>query len=487
LSTLFADYCSDPFAPFHIDFWDWVWGLRKGERPPSFVGVWSRGCAKSTNAEMGVVALGARAQRSYVLYVCETQEQADDHVGNIAAMLEQPSIESFYPDLASRAVGKYGNSKGWRRNRLRTASGLVVDAMGLDSAARGAKIEDQRPDLLVFDDIDSDGDTPDAVKKKIKAITKKLIPAGSADVAVLAIQNLVHPDSIFSQLVDGRADFLHNRIVSGPFPAVIGLEYERVGPGDADHEEGSYRIIAGEALWEGMDLVRCQEMLDDMGLTAFLGECQHDVEPPPGGMFDHLEWIHCDWEQLPDLLRTVVWCDPAVTDKDQSDSQGICAMGVGTNGKLYALWSWEKRTSPLDAVMRGLRKAIELGADEFGIETDQGGDTWDSVVREAEDLIRAGDKDHPKYVGQFPQFAWEKAGAGYGPKSHRASKMLASYERGRIIHVRGTHTVLERALRRFPLTKPLDLVDSEFWSFNSLTKPPTEKRNYKDLRLAGRR
>jgi hypothetical protein len=47
--------------------------------------------------------------------------------------------------------------------------------------------------------------------------------------------------------------------------------------------------------------------------------------------------------------------------------------------------------------------------------------------------------------------------------------MLTDYERGRIIHVLGTHEVLERALKRFPVQKPYDLVDAAGWSWRDLT------------------
>lgn len=48
--------------------------------------------------------------------------------------------------------------------------------------------------------------------------------------------------------------------------------------------------------------------------------------------------------------------------------------------------------------------------------------------------------------------------------------MLADYERARIVHVRGTHHVLERALKRFPVVKPYDLVDSQFWAWDDVRK-----------------
>jgi hypothetical protein len=122
--------------------------------------------AKSTNAEAAVIDLGARGVRRYCWYVSATQDKADSHVENIAGMLESPQVSRYYPNLGQRMMGKFGNSKGWRRNRLRTASGLTVDSLGLDTGARGVKIEDARPDLIIFDDVDELHDTSVTTHKK---------------------------------------------------------------------------------------------------------------------------------------------------------------------------------------------------------------------------------------------------------------------------------------------------------------------------------
>lgn len=471
LEKLFPSYVTFPFAQRHVDLWEWVWALRKGVRPRSFVAIWARGGAKSTSAELACVMAGtphpdeSEPRRRYVLYVSETQEQADDHVQNIASMLETSRVEEVYPQLAARSVGKFGNSKGWRRNRVRTASGLTIDAIGLDSAGRGAKLDEYRPDLLVFDDIDGELDTIATTEKKIKIITRKLIPAGSNDVAILAIQNLIIPDGVFSRLADGRADFMSDRIVSGPHPAIEGFAYEQ--------REGRFVITGGTATWGGQSLDRCQEMIDDMGLSAFLSECQHDVTAPPGGIFSHLTYQHCAWDEVPwgSMIRTTVWVDPAVTDTDQSDSMGIQADGLAADGKIYRLWSWEQVTNPEDALRRAILKAFELKADTVGVETDQGGDTWKSVYRAAcQMLIRDANYPEITHEAQLPKFKSARAGSGHGPKAHRASQMLVDYEHGKFVHVLGTHTTLERALFRFPVTKPLDLTDAAYWAWYDLRK-----------------
>jgi hypothetical protein len=461
LESLFPAYVAAGFSERHAAFWEWVWAVGS-ERPRPFVAIWPRGGGKSTSAEMACVALAARAQRRYCLYVCETQDQADDHVANIAALLESAAVASHYPALADRAVGKHGNSKGWRRNRLRTAAGFTVDALGLDVAARGAKLDEHRPDVMIFDDLDGEHDTPATTEKKISTITRKLLPAGAANLAVLAIQNLVHPDSIFARLADGRADFLTDRIVSGPHPAVQGLATEQC--------DGKTVVVAGDATWPGQSIAGCQDMIDSMGISAFLQECQHQVTAPAGGLFDHLAYRHCTWQEVPDLVSVEVWCDPAVTDSDRADSHGIQADGIAADDTVYRLWSWEQRGSPEDTIRRALLKAYELGADAVGVETDQGGQTWQSVAREAWRRL-VEDEDYPDITTEThrPRLKSAKAGA-IGSKTHRAQQMLAAYERGEIVHVIGTHAVLEAALRRFPKTKPFDLVDAAYWSWRALTK-----------------
>lgn len=475
--ALFPKYLSDTDgaivedAPHHRQLITWIWSIEPGIRPRPFVAVWPRGGAKSTNAEIATVAIGALRKRAYVWYVSEVQEQADDHVETIGAMLESDQIATFYPQLARRRVNKYGSSKGWRRNRLSTAAGFTIDAVGLDTAARGIKIEEDRPGLIVFDDIDGRHDSQATTEKKINTITETLIPAGSADRALLFIQNLVHPTSVFARIVDGTAGFITQRILSGPIPAIDGFTYAQRGD----------RIVVtgGTPTWAGQDLEICQTDIDEIGITAFLQEGQHEVKAPPGGMFDHLDLraLRIAWDDVPPLDRVVCWVDPAVTKTDQSDSHAIQIDGIAGD-TIYRLYSWEERATPLEAIQLAITKAAQYGATYVGVETDQGGDTWQSVFREAKraaeaEAITRGDKELASRIRRL-RFAEAKAGQGQDPKAHRAGIMLADYERPgmRIRHVIGTHLILEQALERFPKTKPLDLVDAGYWSWDDLRNGP---------------
>lgn len=368
------------FGDHHRQFWTWLFAIEPGVSPDPFVGVWPRGGAKSTSAEMGCVALGARGRRRYCLYICDTQDQADDHVANIGGMLESAGVERFYPSMAARALGKYGNSKGWRRNRLRTAAGFTVDALGLDTASRGVKLDDQRPDLLILDDVDREHDSPAVVKRKLDLISKSFLPAGSPDLAVLAIQNLIHRDGVFARLVDGRATMLAKRRVSGPIPAVRDL-VTRHGTDD----EGRPRdfVVAGEPTWQGQDLTTVQRQIDDWGLTAFLSEAQHAVGHVEGALWKIDQLATVRNRDVPDLACITVAVDPSGGDGPDNDEQGIVVAGRDHHGHGWILDDASCRLSPAGWGDRAVTAFLEHEADRFTAEANYGGDMVVEVLKGA--------------------------------------------------------------------------------------------------------
>lgn len=456
------------FASHHAEFWDWAWSIRDGERPRGFVAIWPRGGGKSSSVEMAVAMLAATGRRHYALYVCRTQRQANDHVQSIAGKLESAAFVERYPSIAAKAVSNVtGSVKGWSRSRILTASGFGLEAIGLDAAIRGVKYGDIRPDLIVLDDIDNRKDGPGAVEKNLTEIKTGIIPTGSDHVAIMAAQNLIHSNSIFSKLYRGEADMMVDAIISGPHPALLNpvIDYR-------DHPEIPGRrqayFVSGTPTWQGQDLRACQRIMDDVGFSTFLTELQHQVDKTEGSIFQeiNLDRLVVGWDEVPSLVRVVCWCDPAVTAKDQSDSNGIIIAGIDESGTIYILWCSERRAKPLETLKLAILKSIEYGAEKVGVETDQGGDTWQDVYwRAAEQLQKDGEIPEDSWL---PQFAEDKAGAGYGPKVQRGQQLLTEYERDVIRHRAGTHLTLHSALGRFPIRKPFDLVDAEFWAVNDL-------------------
>jgi hypothetical protein len=391
LAAVLPGFCTYPFASHHQQFWRWVWDITPGDRPEAFIGIWARGGAKSTSAEAACAALGARQKRRYALYVCDTQERADDHVQNVASMLESERVELFYPEVSDRLVGKFGNSKGWRRNRLRCANGFTVDAVGLDTAARGIKIEDQRPDLIVIDDVDGRHDSRATTQKKIETLTQGVIPAGSEDLAILGIQNVIIPDGIFAQLADGRADFLRRRVVSGPIPALENFSV------DADGE------VHGTATWVGQSVEVCRDQAQDWGLRGFKREAQHLVKDVEGALWKsgQLDALRVT-DKLPvdlELVRITVGVDPSAGSGPDSDDTGIIVAGksesawcpvcgaIDNGPHAFAMGDYTCHLSPAGWGRRATEAYHDFRADAVLGEKNNGGEMVEHTVKTADATV----------------------------------------------------------------------------------------------------
>lgn len=269
----FPEVLSSPMSPEHEEIWEWIEGMGVDDSPGTLCAFLARGGGKSTTIEVGLARICAKLSRRYVLYISDTQDQADTHVQSVEATLSAVGAEPL--------ISKLGRVRAWRRNQMRTANGFNIAAFGLDGAARGTKIEHFRPDLMIFDDVDRQSDSPYLTKQKIEAMTLSALPAGAPNCAVLFIQNLVAANSIASRLDDGRADFLLNRRVIKA-PAVRGLTYEEdpipEGIDPLTVRNRTYHITGGIPSWQGRPLSICELQLNTWGLGAFLREAQHEVK-----------------------------------------------------------------------------------------------------------------------------------------------------------------------------------------------------------------
>lgn len=473
LKTLFASYFSKELADHHREFWEWVWRIRSGEHSRPFVGVWPRGGGKSTNAEAAVVAVGATGARRYVLYVRATQDAADASVANIASLLERAEVEEYYPLLAQRSVGKYGSSRGWRRNRLRTASGFTVDGIGLDVAKRGAKVDEARPDLIIFDDIDDLFDTLEQTEKKLSTIAKSILPAGSDDFDVLVVQNLILEHGIVSRLAGVSAepcDILSDRIVSGPHPAVSGLEVSS----DIDPETGRvyYRIIAGEPTWIGQGLEVCETDINRFGLNAFLSEKQHDLGDKLTALWSRriIDRNRITPGKLPPLQNIVVAVDPPRS----SGQCGIVVVGLALLGGQKHFYTLEDASPPRGSKPHiwgraALEAMARWQADTLVAEVNQGGEMVENVIRN----IHPTDEDPETPDGRKVLYKSVNAARG---KRTRAEPIAVQAEEGRDHHV-GTFVDLENQMCRWIPTDPNspDRMDAKVWGNTYLDGLPSPR------------
>lgn len=121
----------------------------------------------------------------------------------------------------------------------------------------------------------------------------------------------------------------------------------------------------------------------------------------------------------PELVRTVVAIDPAVTSGEESDETGIIAAGIGADGHLYVLHDRSGRFSPAEWANRAVALYDEVSGDRVVGEVNNGGDLVEANLRVAD-----------------PQVPYKRVTATKG-KRLRAEPVAALYEQGRVHHLPG--------------------------------------------------
>jgi hypothetical protein len=436
--------------------------------------------------------VGARKSRHYVLYVRGTQEDADSSVQNISSLLESEMLAAHYPALSERKISKFGRAKAWRRNRLQTASGLIVDALGLDTAARGRKVENARPDFIIFDDIDDKNDTPKQTAKKIETITKTLLPAMAPHGIVLFIQNLIIPDGVASQLAgvsEIKADFLSDRITIGPIPALIGFKVEAVPRDDGTYQD---KIVKGTPTWAGFGIAECQNAIDTEGLEAFQTERQHDVNLRKGALLTPDVINRSRVAFAPTLEKIAIGVDPP----GSSGRCGIVPVGATRIESKLHTYTLEDASTPAGALPAIWGPAVLSQMLKWRrscqnvyivVETNQGGkmvtqtiqssSIWELDGRQITGTeLREADRTRAKLLLDGKTLTIIEVRATDGKRT-RAEPMAQRTHEGRH-HFVGHHPSLEALWCRWVPGMPSpDPLDANVWGEFELAKtsPPDDK------------
>lgn len=465
--ALFGDYFWHPFSEPHEVLWTWADGIQAGKISRHFVGIWPRGRGKSSSAEAVVADCGVRKVRTYAMYVSGTQEQADKHVATIARMLESSNVAKYAPEIGRPKVSNNGNRQ-WNRKILTTSTGYTVEAVGLDKAVRGQKIDWARPDLIVLDDIDERHDSENTRQKKQEIITDSIIPAGAAHCVVLFMQNLITSKSIASALAKrpnepGAAQFLSDRIISGPFAAVEGLEYEQRQNGDVFR----WVITGGRSLWNGYDLDVCEDEINRVGPDAYLRESQNDVDgDEPNALMSAADFdrTRITPDRLPDLARVAIAVDPP----GGATECGIVAVGKAKIGNDWHGYTLEDATQPKGVkpeqwALAVLQCYYRNQADVIFVERNYGGDMVASTIRQTKWTDADGN-----VIVDGSKVSIQEVIATRG-KLVRAEPVAVVFQQGRGHHV-GHFPALEKEWRQYVPgeSDSPNRLDAEVWAYIGL-------------------
>jgi hypothetical protein len=301
LTTLFPFAFSEEFSDDHCQFWDLYWSvlLRIREQlkclklalpirpeheiePKELVILYilGRGLGKSASVEPSAVMRGAILNGGYSLFISESDDQAQEHLGNTRILIEHPDsrLLEFYPDMAIADDKAQGLPALDRRELFITRCGWIARAKGLKAKMRGLRVGTRRPDDLNIDDIDDINDSIALSISKLAILKASILPIQSNQFTTVKFtQNLILEHGVMNSIYIGRSDALAERTTIGPTSTFIHFEHESY----LDELEGrqKHRILPTSIpSWKGVSIPKAQKFLSDSGLETFFAEYQNEFE-----------------------------------------------------------------------------------------------------------------------------------------------------------------------------------------------------------------
>jgi hypothetical protein len=210
----------------------------------------------------------------YCLYVSGTKNKVRGHAISIESLLSSSKILEYYPALQQVKEGLAGQSKGWTRDFIYTKAGYVFHFISLDEGIAGANIDTVRPTLIIPDDVDDREASAVISENRMRVLTRAVLPTRQHNTLVFWAQNLINRHTVLYAIWTGKQRVLALRANTQPVPAFLNLEVQLQTHNGIPRDV----IISGTPTWPWYDLKRAQEEIDNIGLDAFLSECQHDVD-----------------------------------------------------------------------------------------------------------------------------------------------------------------------------------------------------------------
>jgi hypothetical protein len=333
-----------------------------------------------------ILPLWAASQgiKRFIVAFADASAQAETHLRTFKEELERnPLLRADYPELCEPARKVTGGTLADRAGMIHQKDGLVFAARGMDAKTLGLKVQERRPDLLIFDDIEGDESSysEDQAAKRLRTVTDAAFPL-NIYAAVAMVGTVTMPGSIMHQLVKAAnqvelADWIADEKITAHHYQPIVTE-----------DDGTERSVWPEK-WPLSWL---------LGFRHTRSYAKNYANDPMG--IEGAYWTRDDFRYGTlgvEATRWILVLDPAVTTKDKSDWTGwavvACAPEQYQQTPQGRVMTKPRRVEIVDAgevklsgealrawVLKTLAKWERIKA--IRIEVNQGGDLWYTVLHD---------------------------------------------------------------------------------------------------------
>jgi phage terminase large subunit-like protein len=431
---LFPDRFYLPFSSLH----DTIFNILDDDSIQLALIIAPRGFGKTSTVNLALPAKKILFQeKKFIVPISCTATQAVMQGENLKReLMQNRMIDNLFGSMKSDTFSK----EMWV-----TSTGTAVMPRGSGQQVRGILFGDNRPDLIIVDDLE-DGEAVKSEEQRAKtkawffSDVLNSINRSRKDWKVIVIGTLLHEDSLLANIYDDA----QAQIKAGKKPDWYCVHLSIC---DDNFKSNWPDFMTDADILKLVDSYRRIGELDSfyreyMGVPIAKESARFKQE-----MFKHYEETDKDFLLEKKALDSLVILDPAKTTKSTSDETAIVGVGIDVQGpKIFVRDIVKGNMHPEEQYTACFDMADRLGARTIGIE-----------VTSLNEFITYPLRTEMLRQKRYYNIVELKARAS---KEERISALVPFYRLGFVYHNRNTCNVLETQLLSFPRSKRDDVMDA---------------------------
>lgn len=341
MPTIFT-FC---FPPVFKSVWTWLLGYVEQYRifPQLALGL-PRGFGKTTLMKIFVVYCILFTNKKFILVISATAKLAENILSDVIDMLEEPNIKSVFGDWR---VGVTKDTQSLKKFGFRGRN-ITLAAIGAETSLRGLNIKNTRPDVMIFEDVQS----RDCADSEVQSTSLENWIVGTA------MKAKSPTDCMFI-------------FVANMYPTKHSiLRKLKTNPTWTKFIAGGI-LADGTSLWEDLQPIQqlYKEFQNDLAMghpEIFYAEVLNDENASTNNLIDLSKLPESNYQEGNIPAGKFIIVDPA-TDKPGSDAVGIGYFEIHDAVPML-MEVTEERLSPGDTIREALRMALEHGCYLIAIE-----------------------------------------------------------------------------------------------------------------------
>lgn len=319
----FSNYFKYSLAPYHYDMVQDLHDLTEG-KIRECAWIMFRESAKTTFAKLYVIWLIAYKKKKYINVDSFDKENAERILFDVAFELtNNKRLNADYPTLFSKRRG-IEDIKQNRINNFVTENGIRVEAHSTQESVRGRIHLEQRPDMLILDDIETNKTKEsEAYTKQVRDHISEAMAGMSPDGSILYLGNYITEYGNIQWLMERARNDQGLRLRNVP----VMVDNVPMWP-------SKYAVTDEEAL--KTDKVSIEDKQRQLGSLVFSYEM---MNKPIDEMTAEFKKQYAQFATEEDVKQKETNCyvtiDSAVSEKDSADFTGVTINRVDDQNKWY--------------------------------------------------------------------------------------------------------------------------------------------------------